>query len=64
MATARYRSAHSSKRYLGRPREIAVEMRLGAYAFIRQGNYVEQWADNFVRTLMYGCVKLIRVATP
>src|SRR6266702_1487921 len=25
-----------------------VEMRLGAYAFILQGYYVHQWADNFV----------------
>ncbi len=25
-----------------------VEMRLGAYAFILQGYYVQQWADNFV----------------
>lgn len=33
------------------PRQLTdnlVEMRLGAYAFILQGYYVEQWADNFV----------------
>lgn len=33
------------------PRQLTdnlVEMRLGAYAFILQGYYVQQWADNFV----------------
>lgn len=25
-----------------------VEMRLGGYAFILQGYYIQQWADNFV----------------
>jgi hypothetical protein len=25
-----------------------IEMRLGAYAFILQGRYVQQWADNSV----------------
>jgi hypothetical protein len=33
------------------PRQLTdnlVEMRLGAYGFILQGYYVQQWADNFV----------------
>ena len=49
------KSFEISKRFyidLGfQPRELTdnlVEMRLGAYAFVLQGYYVQQWADNFV----------------
>lgn len=35
-----------------------VEMRLGAYAFILQGYYVPQWADNFVMHMSVSDLKL------
>lgn len=33
------------------PTDSLIEMRLGAYAFILQDYYVQQWADNFVMHL-------------
>jgi catechol 2,3-dioxygenase-like lactoylglutathione lyase family enzyme len=38
-----------------RPRTLTdrlVEMHLGAYSFILQGYYVQQWADNFVMHML------------
>jgi hypothetical protein len=35
-----------------------IEMRLGAYSFILQNYYVQQWADNFVMHLRVSDVKL------
>lgn len=35
-----------------------VEMRLGAYAFILQGYYVQQWADNFVMHMSVSDLRL------
>jgi hypothetical protein len=35
-----------------------VEMRLGAYAFILQGYYVQAWADNFVMHMSVSDVRL------
>jgi hypothetical protein len=35
-----------------------VEMQLGAFSFILQGYYVQQWADNFVMHMRVSNVKL------
>jgi hypothetical protein len=41
-----------------------VEMQLGAFSFILQAYYVQQWADNFVMHMRVSDVKLWWDSTP
>lgn len=59
------KSFEISKRFyidLGfQPRSLTdnlIEMRLGAYAFILQNYYVQQWADNFVMHMSVSDLRL------